>query len=838
MRKFKLIVSALLASTMGVVAVSGLTACGDNEQKESVSSVSITNKSSVKSLKVGDNVALSINVNASSADAKGFEVVSSDATVVKIVKSGNNFKVNALKEGSATITVTSTYDKTKSDSVDIVVVEAGFDPSWIDEGFTFSKSFPTSELKKFLGSGSYVVPEFAKLDGGSYYLNYPEDDEYYAQFIIIVDGIRVDEYADLCAKAGFDRIISSSEGGYEIIDPTLTFDVIVSFSYDEETYKETAPTILTFYKCSDVWGSSKKTTDTAWSEKKIKDAIEYCSAPELARAVAAVPFVALGEDYEISSYIEDYGFFQMPIPNSVMICDYSLDDKMLDGYESVLTAAGYVKETAEDGYVTFEKDLDAYLHMSLAYGWDATGNTIYGFISAVELANYPSTEISDFVSDDVESFYDIPDFAGTAKSYGFMITPMYEFDENYKVVGEYNEATVNVNGSKEADFNAYVQLLKDNGFETEIDKKNYEDYGEIDATATKGRIYIDLVYYAEEVDYYEYSKTDGDIEMKISADDSVDEPKIYFDDESVMLVAEDALTVTATARVPGTVTYASSNTEVVTVDETSGALTGVAKGTAVITATLKVSDSVSYKTTINVSVVDKATGINVTGPATVGKNKVVNFGYEATPAGSKAVGEAVFSITEGSEFGTITPAGVFTAGDVDEERSVTIKCQVGELSATKVVTVKPVVDVVDTITLAKLGLSNIGTVYTNFSGKKDVSEAAYTGRCAGKDDTIQLRTKKDGGCSGIVSATSGGALASVTVAFNSQTTGTKGVQIYASDKAFTVDDMFSGLMTPVKQITASDTNKTFEFSGDFAYIGIRSIDGACYLDSFSVTWQA
>ena len=838
MRKFKLIVSALLASTMGVVAVSGLTACGNNEQKESVTSVSITNKSSVKSMKVDDSVTLKINVNASSEDAKGIDVVSSDATVVKVTKSGSNYKVTALKEGSATITVTSTYDNTKSDSVDIEVVESGFDPSWLDEGFTFSKTFPTSELKAFLGNGSYVIPEFTKLDGGSYYLNYPEDDEYYAQFIIVVDGIRADEYAELCDAAGFDRILYSSDGGYEIIDPTLTYDVLVSCSYDEDTYEDAAPTMLTFYKCSDVWGSSTKTTDTAWSEKKINDAIEVCGAPELARAVAAVPFVALGEDYEISSYIEDYGFFQIPIPNSVMICDYSLDDTMLDGYESVLTAAGYAKETDEDGYVTFEKDLDAYLHMSLSYGWDATGNTIYGFVSAVELTNYPATEIDDFVSDDVESFYTIPAFAGTASSYGFMITPMYEYDSSYEIVGEYNEATVNINGSKEVDFNAYVQLLKDNGFETNIDKQYYEDYGEIDATATKGRINIDLVYYAEETGDYEYSKTDGDIEMKISADNTVDEPKIYFDDASVKLVAEEVVSVTATARVPGTVTYASSNVEVATVDESTGAITGVAKGTAVITATLKVSESVSYKATIDVSVVDKATAINVTGPATVGKNKVVNFGYEATPAGSKAVGEAVFSITEGSEFGSITPAGVFTAGDVDEERSVTIKCQVGELSATKVITVKPVVDVVDSITLEKLGLKGIGTVYTDFSGKKDVSEAVYAGQCSGKDDTIQLRSKTDKGYSGVISSTSGGALASVTIAFNKQTTATSGVQIYASKTAFTVQDMYSGSMTPVTQITAGDANKTFEFTGDYAYIGIRSINGAVYLDSFSVTWQA
>ena len=838
MRKFKLIVSALLASTMGVVAVSGLTACGDNEQKESVTSVSITNKSSVKSMKVDDSVTLKINVNASSEDAKGIDVVSSDATVVKVAKSGSSYKVTALKEGSATITVTSTYDNTKSDSVDIEVVESGFDPSWLEEGFTFSKTFPTSELKAFLGNGSYVIPEFTKLDGGSYYLNYPEDDEYYAQFIIVVDGIRADEYAELCDAAGFDRILYSSDGGYEIIDPTLTYDVLVSCSYDEDTYEDAAPTMLTFYKCSDVWGSSTKTTDTAWSEKKINDAIEVCGAPELARAVAAVPFVALGEDYEISSYIEDYGFFQIPIPNSVMICDYSLDDTMLDGYESVLTAAGYAKETDEDGYVTFEKDLDAYLHMSLSYGWDATGNTIYGFVSAVELTNYPATEIDDFVSDDVESFYTIPAFAGTASSYGFMITPMYEYDSSYEIVGEYNEATVNINGSKEVDFNAYVQLLKDNGFETNIDKQYYEDYGEIDATATKGRINIDLVYYAEETGDYEYSKTDGDIEMKISADKTVDEPKIYFDDASVKLVAEEVVSVTATARVPGTVTYASSNVEVATVDESTGAITGVAKGTAVITATLKVSESVSYKATIDVSVVDKATAINVTGPATVGKNKVVNFGYEATPAGSKAVGEAVFSITEGSEFGSITPAGVFTAGDVDEERSVTIKCQVGELSATKVITVKPVVDVVDSITLEKLGLKGIGTVYTDFSGKKDVSEAVYAGQCSGKDDTIQLRSKTDKGYSGVISSTSGGALASVTIAFNKQTTATSGVQIYASKTAFTVQDMYSGSMTPVTQITAGDENKTFEFTGDYAYIGIRSINGAVYLDSFSVTWQA
>ena len=144
--------------------------------------------------------------------------------------------------------------------------------------------------------------------------------------------------------------------------------------------------------------------------------------------------------------------------------------------------------------------------------------------------------------------------------------------------------------------------------------------------------------------------------------------------------------------------------------------------------------------------------------------------------------------------------------------------------------------VTDNLTLAKLGVP-AETVYKDFSNIKDTSSAVYAGQCAGKNETIQLRSKNSN--SGIYSSTSGGKIASVTATFSDETANTgKVLNVYASNEPITsTSQLFQ--MTPVGTINGvAGESVTYEFSQEYAYVGVASSSGALYLSGISFVWAA
>lgn len=158
--------------------------------------------------------------------------------------------------------------------------------------------------------------------------------------------------------------------------------------------------------------------------------------------------------------------------------------------------------------------------------------------------------------------------------------------------------------------------------------------------------------------------------------------------------------------------------------------------------------------------------------------------------------------------------------------------------AVGMVSVAGAVEVTDVLNQEAVG--NKGTSYADYTlaSEKTNSGAAYALQCAGDKSSIQLRSNNN--TSGIVSTTSGGTLKKLTVTWNSATADARVLNVYASDKAFTIAGLYGSDVTPVATLKKGDATElvsTYVFEDDFTYIGLRSASGAMYLASIDITWE-
>jgi len=142
-------------------------------------------------------------------------------------------------------------------------------------------------------------------------------------------------------------------------------------------------------------------------------------------------------------------------------------------------------------------------------------------------------------------------------------------------------------------------------------------------------------------------------------------------------------------------------------------------------------------------------------------------------------------------------------------------------------------DNVDELTASMFAATN--TTYTDFSGVEGPnSDAVYAGN-NGKTAKggIQLRSKNNN--SGIVSTTSGGVVKTVKITVES---GTNTVDVYGSNTAYTAaTDLYNNTKQGTKVGSLSATG-TITFTDEYAYVGIRSNNGAIYLSSVEITWTS
>jgi len=141
----------------------------------------------------------------------------------------------------------------------------------------------------------------------------------------------------------------------------------------------------------------------------------------------------------------------------------------------------------------------------------------------------------------------------------------------------------------------------------------------------------------------------------------------------------------------------------------------------------------------------------------------------------------------------------------------------------------------DEITAAFIDIS--GNSYSDWSGKTGTSGAVYAGNTYGGSTAVQMRSSNSN--SGIVTTSSPGKVTLVTVEWNSNTSSSRTLDIYGSNTAYTsAADLYDSTKqgTKLGSICIDDATQLV-ITGDYAYIGIRSNNGALYCDKITIYWE-
>lgn len=129
------------------------------------------------------------------------------------------------------------------------------------------------------------------------------------------------------------------------------------------------------------------------------------------------------------------------------------------------------------------------------------------------------------------------------------------------------------------------------------------------------------------------------------------------------------------------------------------------------------------------------------------------------------------------------------------------------------------------------------TTYVDFSSVKVLSNAVYAGNSAYSNSGISLRSKNN---SGIVTTTSGGKVKGIVVEWISNTISGRTIDVYGKNTAYSsAADLYTSSTqgTKIGSIVFG-TSTELTISDDYQYIGLRSNDGALYVSSITITWDA
>lgn len=209
--------------------------------------------------------------------------------------------------------------------------------------------------------------------------------------------------------------------------------------------------------------------------------------------------------------------------------------------------------------------------------------------------------------------------------------------------------------------------------------------------------------------------------------------------------------------------------------------------------------------------------------------------WTTLPIGSNFLGTIDYRISAGVADGVYYENGyLWATSEATIGSTYTIYVRLNdEFEASATVTV---VDPTVTHTLNQefFGLTNGKTEYATHT-KTTEDGATYEAQCASQTG-IQIRSKNSN--SGIIGHLEGRSCKSITFTFASNSNQQRTVNIYGSNSAFSIEDMYS--MTSVGSVTFSGSTPytfTYNFTSNYSYIGIRSDNGACYLDSIVIVWE-
>ncbi len=135
-----------------------------------------------------------------------------------------------------------------------------------------------------------------------------------------------------------------------------------------------------------------------------------------------------------------------------------------------------------------------------------------------------------------------------------------------------------------------------------------------------------------------------------------------------------------------------------------------------------------------------------------------------------------------------------------------------------------------------------GNNYTGWNNKTGVSGVVYAGQSAGGDNNsgnaVQIRSKNSNSGIIVTENETGDTASQINVVWNSATASGRTLEIYGRDSAYTSPTELYDSSTQGTKIGSiiKGTSISLTITGDYEYIGIRSKDGAIYLDELRIDW--
>ncbi len=223
-----------------------------------------------------------------------------------------------------------------------------------------------------------------------------------------------------------------------------------------------------------------------------------------------------------------------------------------------------------------------------------------------------------------------------------------------------------------------------------------------------------------------------------------------------------------------------------------------------------------------------ATATSVTWTITSNTDWTITTGTGVTASATSGNGNADVTLTFAANTGStaVTYKATASATGCDDVTITITQSAAGSSS-----------DITDTITSALLTATS--TTYTDFSNVAATSSARYAGNSAkSSSGGIQMRSKNSN--SGIVSTVSGGKVKSVKITVES---GSNTIDVYGSNTAYTgAADLYAtgeggNQGTKIGSLTATGTIDFTTAAEEYAYVGIRSNNGAIYVTSVEIVWE-
>ena len=798
------------------------------------------------------------NVSSSTLNNSNESVIpssqSSNDNVISVssapISSGDNNNYGGEDSStSAPISSESSSEAPSSSAPSSSSSDAGSNSSSSNSGSTSSQPIDVNDdtldgdIEKFLDDLSISIPSLNEYDLEHLVIYYYA----YESYMIVAYGEDLDGSIESACAARVDtesNLISQNDDDYYPVEyygyiySDEEQNIVLSFYTDDGLFYLSLTRYDGFYGSLDV-----SDVDTNWyvdyinfqgmelvNEIPLAEIKEYLGLDNLVLpAFVGNAFPVYFEE----AYVNDDDEY---VPDTFYVV---LEGDQIENCISLLKLAGFEAELVEN--TGYDLDWDTYelieytYYTGVAYdskqtvyiniATDEYGNTLVSFNNYDDLFCKNKTSNTDWTDDEKALMNEVLGY----------VLPFMPFGEDYEVI-DWSDETWDCLYLEDSYFEdlseQYIKVLLDNGYK--VDSTSYDD---------------DCYYYDNGTYYIEvFVSYDNGNYLEVYSEESHLAPltALVLNETSVDIVAgasfqlEPAYTPKDATH---PLTWSSSNEEVATVDNKG--LVAIKETAAVDTSvviTASAPNGVSASCTFNV-VPDLVTALEFTQDSytIVPNGQTIVTEYRTLPIGATFNGRVSYGFErDGTDLTGIHYDGygnLYADETAIPGTTFTIFIRCGSLECYATVTVASA-EVTHTLTRDFFGIEKANySKYQPYSKTTD-DGAVYEAYCAGNSG-IQLRSKSSD--SGVIGHFEGRTCKSITFTFDESTaagTAERGIEIYASNSPFTIEDMFDSSLTKVGTITFDQNNltQTYKFTSDYAYIGFRSINGAVYLPSIDIVW--